>query len=66
MVDTADNVTAARHVNGDKGLKLLHNTVTECNSELLDNVEVKRLDHIEVYLLYGMLEYCLIVESLNG
>ena len=65
MVDTADDVSAAGNVNGNEGLELLHNTVTECNSELLDNVKIERLDHIEIHLINGMLGDSLIVKSID-
>ena len=50
IVDTVDLSAAAADKRGYEGVDLLHNTVTESNAEMLDNIIVEDLDLLEVLL----------------
>ena len=65
MVNTLKHRAAAGNVDRNEDLKLLHNTVTECNPELLDNVVVKLLDKIKIALVDGVFCDRLLVERVK-
>ena len=65
VVDTAEDGTAAGGIYGNKELKLLYDTVTESNAELLDNVKVELFDHIEILLLNGRLVDRLLIKGVK-
>ena len=65
MESRAERLAAAGGIYGNKELKLLYDTVTESNAELLDNVKVELLYHIEILLLNGRLVDRLLIKGVK-
>ena len=68
IVKSLDLFSSAAYVYGDIGLYLLHDTVTECDMEVLNKILIKLLKSLHVSVGYGVLSHrfpCKRSESLS-